>query len=497
MQALKNLLAAIGIPEQKIPEPDMPIHDIVYDSRKARSGVIFVCIVGAVADGHRFAASAYEKGARIFICEKPLSLPDDAIVFFSENTRRALASLSAAFFDHPEKKLRVIGVTGTKGKSTVCEMIRHILCENGIPSASIGTIGIRIGDTLTPTGNTTPESYELFRIFSNMAERGIRYAVMEVSSQGVKLDRIFGIRFFAAVMTNLSEDHIGGAEHPDFEDYKRCKKELSLRCDHAFFNMDDPFSDEFYEIADCQKQTYSITQEADFSAKAILPTATERGFGSSFILTHNTVRHDAFVPFPGTFSVSNALAAIAVSSLAGISPEKASEALCNVRVGGRFEIVPTALTDVTFVIDYAHNGESLSAALRALRVYRPNRLICLFGSVGGRTEIRRRELGIAAASYADFTILTSDNPDKEPASEIIADIAKHIKNANYVSVSDRGEAIAYAVSVAEPGDIVLLAGKGHENYQLINGKKVPFSEREILCAAAKEAALTEQSNFHL
>ena len=197
MQAFKKLLAAIGISENGVPAPEIPIQDIVYDSRKAHEGVIFVCLVGAVADGHRFAASAYEKGARVFICEKPLTLPDDALVFHVENTRRALASLSAAFFDHPEKKLRVIGVTGTKGKSTVCEMVRHILCENGIPAASIGTIGVRIGNTLIPTGNTTPESYELFRMFADMVEKKIRYAVIEVSSQGVKSDRIFGIHFFA------------------------------------------------------------------------------------------------------------------------------------------------------------------------------------------------------------------------------------------------------------------------------------------------------------
>ncbi len=497
MQALKNLLTAIGIAEKQIPEPEMPIEDIVYDSRKARNGVIFVCLVGAVADGHRFAASAYEKGARVFVCEKPLSLPEDAVVYSVENTRRALASLSAAFFDHPEEKLRVIGVTGTKGKSTVCEMIRHILCENGIPAASIGTIGVRIGETMMPTGNTTPESYELFRVFADMAEKGVRYAVIEVSSQGIKMDRVFGIRFFAAVMTNLSEDHIGGAEHPDFEDYKRCKKELFARCDHAFFNADDPYFDEFYESAPCQKQTYSITEEADFSAKAILPTATEKGFGSSFLLKHQNIRCDAFVPFPGSFSVSNALAAVSVTTLAGISPEKASESLSCVRVGGRFEIVPTVLSDVTFVIDYAHNGESLSAALKALRVYRPHRLICLFGSVGGRTEIRRRELGVAAASYADFSVLTSDNPDKEPAMDIISDIAEHMPEADFIAVPDRKEAIAYAVSIAERGDIVLLAGKGHETYQLIDGKKVPFSEREILCEAAKEAVLAEQMQIGL
>lgn len=495
MQALKTLLASIGISENGIPEAEMPIHDIVYDSRKAREGVMFVCLVGAVVDGHRFAASAYEKGARVFVCEKPLSLPADALVFSVENTRRALASLSAAFYDHPEKKLRVIGVTGTKGKSTICEMVRHILCKNGLPAASIGTIGVRIGNTLIPTGNTTPESYELFRIFADMVEKGIQYAVIEVSSQGVKSDRIFGIHFFAAVMTNLSEDHIGGAEHPDFDDYKRCKKELFKRADHAFFNADDPYFEEFYDSALCPKQTYSIKEKADFYAKAIVPTVTEKGFGSSFTLIHENFHSEGFVPFPGVFSVSNAIAAVAVANLAGIPTEKALESLPCVRVGGRFEIVPTDIPDVTFVIDYAHNGESLSAALKALRVYRPNRLICLFGSVGGRTEIRRRELGIAASAYADLSILTSDNPDKEPAMDIISDIATYMQGADYVSVPDRKEAIVYAVSIAKPGDIVLLAGKGHETYQLIDGKKIPFSERKILLEAANEVALIEKSNL--
>ncbi len=484
MQTLKTLALSLGISEKDIPFPEMPIKNIVYDSRKAENGVIFVCITGAVADGHRYAAAAYDKGARVFVCEKTIVLPDDAVIFQVENTRRALASLSASFFDHPEQKLRIIGVTGTKGKSTICEMLRHILCENGISAASVGTVGVRIGDTLTPTGNTTPESYELFRIFAEMAEKGVQYAVIEVSSQGVKLDRIFGIPFFAAIMTNLSEDHIGGAEHPDFEDYKRCKKLLFERCEHAIFNMDDPYFEEFYAVGNAKKRTYSILENADFAAKALVPTITEKGFGTSFVLTHEHTRTDVFVPFPGKFSVSNALAAMTAASLAGISPAKSANVLSSVRVGGRFEIVPTGIQGATFVIDYAHNGESLSAALQALRIYRPNRLIALFGSVGGRTEVRRRELGIAAAEYADFSILTSDNPDKEPPLDIIADIQKHMQTAPYTVIEDRKEAIEYAVSIAEAGDIILLAGKGHENYQLINGKKVPFSEREILAQAA-------------
>ena len=494
MQTLKNLLLSIGISDSEIPCPQMPISDIVYDSRKAKAGVIFVCIVGAVADGHKYARSAYDKGARVFVCEKPLELPSDALIFRVETTRRALASLSACIFDHPEKKLRVIGVTGTKGKSTICEMIRHILCKNGIPAASIGTVGVRIGETVTPTGNTTPESYELFRIFAEMVEKGICYAVIEVSSQGIKLDRIFGIPFFAAIMTNLSEDHIGGAEHPDFDDYKACKKALFSRCEHAIFNADDPYFEEFWESAPCKKQTYSITENADFSARSILSTATEKGFGSSFILKHEGVKTDAFVPFPGAFSVSNALAAVAAAMLADISVENAADALSDVRVAGRFEIVPTAL-GATFVIDYAHNGESLTAALNALRKYQPKRLVCLFGSVGGRTEIRRRELGIAASEYADFSILTSDNPDREPPLDIIADIEKYMQNAPYAVIPDRKEAIEYAVAHAEEGDIVLLAGKGHETYQLINGKKEPFCERDILVAAAEKLALSEVSNL--
>lgn len=494
MQTLKNLLLSIGVSEEAIPCPQTPISDIVYDSRKAREGVIFVCLVGAVADGHKYAQSAYDKGARVFVCEKPLTLPSDALVFRVDNTRRALALLSACHFDHPEKKLRVIGVTGTKGKSTICEMVRHILCRNGIPAASIGTVGVRIGDTVTPTGNTTPESYELFRIFAEMVEKGVCYAVIEVSSQGIKMDRVFGIPFFAAIMTNLSEDHIGGAEHPDFEDYKACKKALFSRCEYALFNADDPYFEEFWASASCPKQTYSITGEADLSARSILSTATEKGFGSSFILKRENEKTDAFVPFPGEFSVSNALAAIGVAMLADISAENAVDALSDVRVAGRFELIPTEL-GATFVIDYAHNGESLTAALNALRKYRPRRLICLFGSVGGRTEIRRRELGLSASAYADFSILTSDNPDREPPLDIIADIERYMQNAPYAVIPDRKEAIEYAVSIAEKGDIVLLAGKGHETYQLVGGKKEPFCEREILTAAAEKLALSDIPNI--
>lgn len=491
MQTLLTLAEAIGFSEKDIGTPNLPISDITYNSKNAAEGVLFVCLVGAVTDGHRYAADAYLRGSRVFVTEKDITLPEDAVILKVKNTRRALALLSAAFFDHPEKKLTIVGVTGTKGKSTIAEMTRHILTENGIPAASVGTVGVRIGDVLTPTANTTPESYELFRIFADIERRGIRHAIIEVSSQGVKLDRIYGIPFHVAIMTNLSEDHIGGAEHPTFEDYKACKKELFSRTENAIFNADDPYFDEFYAETNVTAYTYSIREKADYTAKAITPVMTENGFATAFILETESAKAEVSLPFPGEFSVSNALAAISAAKLLGVGEEDAAEALATATVKGRFECIHTPIAGVTFVIDYAHNGESLSSALRALRAYGPSRLICLFGSVGGRTEIRRRELGIAAAEYADFSILTDDNPDRESSADIISDIEKHMNGAPHIAIPDRKEAIEHAVSIAREGDIILFAGKGHENYQLIGGKKIPFSEKDCILSAAEKISATK------
>ncbi len=490
MQTLSALTEILGIPASKLKKPELPISDIAYNSQKAADGVLFVCLVGAKTDGHRYAGDAYLRGSRVFVCERDLALPEDAIVLKVENSRRALALLSACFFGHPEKKLHIIGITGTKGKSTIAEMIRHMLSENGIPAASVGTVGIRLDGDYIPTANTTPESYELFRIFSDILQKGIRHVAIEVSSQGVKLDRIYGIPFHTAVMTNLSEDHIGGAEHPDFEDYKACKKALFSRCEHAVFNADDPYFEEFLSSTAASSLTYSTKEKANFSARAILPVMTENGYATSFLLEANQRKTDVTLPFPGEFSVKNALAAIAAVSLCGVDVKHAAKALGSVTVKGRLEVVPTPLSGITFVIDYAHNGESLTAALTALRAYQPNRLICLFGSVGGRTEIRRKELGIAASLYADFSILTDDNPDRESSADIIADIEKHMQNAPHIAIPDRKEAIEYAVSMANEGDIVLFAGKGHESYQLIDGKKIPFSEKACILAAAERVSVS-------
>lgn len=456
---------------------DIAVFSVCYSSVKACPDSVFVCLRGAKTDGHIYAESAYALGARVFVCERELDLRDDAVQIIVSNSRRALALISAGFFGHPENKLKIIAITGTKGKSTVAYMTAHILNSCGHSAGIIGTCGITVNGSTEPTENTTPESFEFFRSLDRMVKAGCDYAVTEISSQAILLDRVFGIRFFAAIMTNLSHDHIGPGEHPDFENYKACKKEIFSRCDHAVLNKDDKYYKEFRSSSGCPVLTYSTSSSADFSASDF--SVCNSSLSISFKLSYSDGKTNVTVPMPGTFSASNALASIAVCSLADINPVLSACALADVTVPGRFELVPTEIKNVRFIIDYAHNGDSLRSALCALRQCRPSRLICLFGSVGCRTKIRRADLG-KAASEADFCILTSDNPDTEPPEEIINDISEHLGKTPFVSIPSRAEAIRYAVLNAMEGDIILLAGKGHENYQLIGGKKLPFCERELL-----------------
>ncbi len=456
----------------------LSVEDLCYNSENARKNTVFLCLVGAQADGHAFAVQAYEKGVRAFVCERALPLPSDVLQIIVPNSRIALAEMSANFFSHPEKKLKIIGITGTKGKSSVCEMISHVFMQFGKKIASIGTIGIKICDYTEETQNSTPESYVLYKNFAKMVSLGVEYAVMEVSSQAVMQHRVHGLRFDAAVFTNLSRDHIGACEHPDFEHYKACKKEVFRHANIAFINADDVFAWEFSHACTCRVQTYGIEEKADLQAKNIAPFRKNGVFGVSFSCRNSSVPFK--LPLPGDFSVYNALAAAAVCRHFGISPAECATALATVSIRGRFETVPTARRSITCIIDYAHNEQSLSSALSALRAYKPNRIICIFGSVGGRTKIRRREMALAAGELADICILTSDNPNFEPPEKIIAEIAEYIPPEKCVCIADRAEAVRYALETAESGDFLLFAGKGHEEYQLINGKKLPFSERELI-----------------
>ncbi len=463
------------------------IKTITSDSRKAGRNSVFVCINGSEADGHEYVPNAYKLGCRIFVCEHAVTVPgESALVIAVPDTRKTLALLSERFYGNPAEKLKLIGITGTKGKSTVAEFVYRILNDSGRKAGIIGTCGIRFGAEERTTGNTTPDALELASVFAEMCSAGMEYVVMEVSSQACLLDRIYGLHFDRAVFTNLYYDHIGPSEHPDFENYKECKKSLFKSADVSIINSDDHYAHEMIsEIAPEKCLFFGCDSEAGRKAPYYLAENITRWnkdgvYGMSFDC--GGVRF--YIRMPGIINVSNAMAAISVCESLGLSFSDISEKLRNVTVRGRFETYESG--GRTFVIDYAHNGTSLESALKILRAYTSGRLIVLFGSVGGRTQMRRSEMGEVADRLADFCIVTSDNPDTESPEDIINDIVLNIKHCPYIRIQDRADAIRYAVENAKRGDVVLLAGKGHEEYQLINGKKISFSERDILEKALEE-----------
>ena len=455
------------------------VEDIAYSSHEAAPGKAFFCLIGAKADGHNFASDALKKGARIFFCQRKLNLPPYTLQVIVKNSRAALAKVSASFFSHPERKLAIIGVTGTKGKSTVCEMISHIFSCAGKKCAAIGTLGMKIDGQTEATENSTPESYIIYKFLARAVEKGAHIAVMEVSSQALCTHRVDGLHFAAAVFTNLSRDHIGTYEHPDFEHYKAAKKALFSKTDMAFINNDDLFGAEFARACLCPVQTYG-TGFADIRAVNISSAQNTGSFGVSFSCTSGGEKAKFSLPQPGEFSALNALAASAVCRHFGVTLGECARALSGVNIRGRFEPVACARGDITCIIDYAHNAVSLEKAIETLREYTAGRIICVFGSVGGRTKERRRELAEVAARLADICVVTSDNPDFEEPAAIIEEIAAYIPAEKCFTEPDRAKAIAAALDLAESGDLLLFAGKGHEEYQLVRGKKLPFSERELI-----------------
>ena len=471
----------------------LEVSSLCSDSRKAGPGSMFVCIPGALTDGHAFAQGAYNRACRIFVTEHTISLPDDAVILMVRDSRVALARLSAAFFGYPAKEMTVIGITGTKGKTTSSLLIYNILNESGIPAGYIGSNGICYGDYQFHTVNTTPESYDLHKTMRDMLNAGVRTLVMEVSSQALKMARVHGISFKICVFTNLSPDHIGKYEHPDFDDYKSCKHSLftDYGAEYVVYNADDEHATDMISGSRAKTVSFSIQKETDYRASQITYFRSPGNIGVGFDCTEGDKTVPASLSFPGDFNVYNGLTAIAVCRTMGLELEQITDAMKAVRIKGRFETYELP-GGATVVIDYAHNGVSLKAALYALRTYRPNRLICLFGSIGGRTRMRRAELGLVASRDADFCILTSDNPDSENPSAIIAEIASYFTAGScpYVAIDDRRAAIDYALSHAEPGDIILLAGKGHETYQLVCGIRQDFSEADIVrefCEAQTKA----------
>lgn len=457
---------------------DLDISDIVYDSRKVKENVMFVCLRGARFDGHSYAENAYRDGCRCLMVEEKVNVPDDCIQIVVADSRASLACASANFFEHPCDTLKIIGITGTKGKTSSAHLVRALLNASGMKCGIIGTVGAFYDDVKIPTINTTPESYELQKIFRIMLDNGCVACVIEVSSIGLMAHRVDGINFEVGVFTNLSPDHIGPNEHPDFADYMYWKSVLFERCRYAVVNNDDPAYVEM--LANCKAPviTYGI-EKADIIAKNVSLLKNNQFLGISFDCLENNKEYRVEVALPGLFNVHNALAAVGVCRALGLDAEKSIDSLKEIRVNGRAECVYVS-DDFDVIIDFAHNGISMKSMLDTLKSYPHNRIIALYGSVGGRTQLRRRELGLITGKECDLSVLTSDDPDFEDPNKIISDIAEAVKQVGgaYVGIADRGEAVEYALSIMEKGDILLLAGKGHENFMKINGEYVPFSEKE-------------------
>ena len=481
MAELKELLKEIAY--EKIEGTlEREVSDIIYDSRKVKKDSLFVCIPGAVADGHRFAASAVQAGASVLLVEKEVELPEgaDVTVVTVKDTRYAMAFLSAAFFGHPAEQMKVIGITGTKGKTTTTYLVKSILEQAGRKVGLIGTIEIIIGQEHIHADHTTPESYLIQKYFRQMADAGCDTVVMEVSSQGLMLHRTQGFIFDYGIFTNIEPDHISPAEHKDFADYMHCKSLLFRQCRVGIVNKDDEHWKDILEGHTCEVETFGIDSDADLKAQNITFLKNPGELGVGFDVTGLMDFH-VEIATPGRFSVYNALTAIAICRNLGVAEEKIKKALRGAKVKGRIEMVKVS-DEFTLMIDYAHNAMALESLLTTLRAYHPHRLVCLFGCGGDRAKSRRFEMGEVSGRMADLTIITSDNPRSEEPQAIIDDIKVGIGKTGgaYVEICDRKEAIAYAIEHGEPGDIIVLAGKGHEDYQEIKGVKYPMDERVLI-----------------
>ena len=468
---------------------DLDITTLVYDSRKVEAGSVFVCIKGAVVDGHTFASQVCDAGASALIVQSDVDAPDDVTIIRVADTRLALAEMSAAYFGHPAEHLKTIGITGTKGKTTTTYMIKSILEHAGYRVGLIGTIETIIGETHIPAVNTTPESYVIQESFRKMVDAGIEAVVMEVSSQGLMLHRVAGFTFDIGIFTNLEPDHIGPNEHASFEEYLACKGMLFKQCKLGIVNADDAHVQKLLEGHTCEIVTYGFCDQADYQATN-LELITGAGFLGVDYQVKGKVNTNIEVHVPGKFSVYNSLTALAVCDQFGVNEEDMKAALKQAKVKGRIEIIKVS-DDYTLMIDYAHNAMSLESLLSTLKEYQPKRLVRLFGCGGNRSKLRRFEMGEVSGRMADLTIITSDNPRGEEPQAIIDDIKVGIgkTDGNYVEIIDRKEAIKYAIEHAQAGDVIVLAGKGHEDYQEICGKKYHMDERELIRDAMTELGM--------
>ena len=464
---------------------DIDINYLDSNSNNIKEGSLFVAIKGFSSDGHEYINTAIENGAKAIMVQEGVdmkvlkALPDDVTIIVAKDTRYALAIASCNFYGNPSRKFKLIGITGTKGKTTTTFMIKKILEKAGKKVGLIGTIATYIGDEkLEKSERTTPESNKLQETFAKMADAGCDAVVMEVSSQSLKLNRVAGSYFDIGVFTNFSEDHISEKEHPDMEDYFNSKVKLFNMCKTAFINADDYNVAKLPKIVkDCEFTTYGIDNFCSVLAKDITITNSYVDFKVKLGVKNERIK----TGIPGRFSVYNSLAAICVTQKLGATVEQIKEALEEVRVPGRSELVDNK-KDLTIMIDYAHSPESIDSILHAVKSYTRGKVIAVFGCGGDRDPGKRSIMGEISGRIADFTIITEDNPRTEDPAKIAKQIEEGIKKTNgkYTIIMDRVEAIRYAINMADKKDLVILIGKGHETYQEINGVKYPFEERKIV-----------------
>ncbi len=480
---LKRILAGLDGLKAK-GNLDVDVKGIDSNSKNINKDYMFIAIKGFNEDGHKYVNDAIKAGATVIVVEegcdlKSIKLPKDVTLIMTKDTREALAICSCNFYDNPSRKFKLIGVTGTKGKTTTTFMIKELLEKTGYKTGLIGTIATYInGKMIAESSRTTPESLELQKTFAQMVEEGVEYVVMEVSSQSLKLHRVDGCKFDLVIFTNFSEDHISEKEHTDMQDYFESKLKLFKMCDNGIINVDDLHVSKIPKMfPNSNIMTYGIDNYCDVLAKDITITNSYVDFRVKISDKNERVK----VSIPGRFSVYNSLAAICVAKKLGISSDKVIEILKEIRVPGRSEMVDNK-KEIPIMIDYAHSPESLQNILSAVKSYTRGKVISVFGCGGDRDKGKRPVMGEISGRIADFTFITTDNPRTENPEQIIKDIEDGIKKSkgNYKIVVDRTEAIKEAIKMANKIDIIVLAGKGHETYQEINGEKIPYDERKII-----------------
>ena len=473
---LKELLEGIEVLDATS-DMEMEIPHVSYDSRATQPGDLFVAMTGFAADGHAFIGKAMAAGASAVLCQKQ---PEDPAVPYVRvaDSRRALAEVGANFFGHPADSMTMVGVTGTNGKTTTTYLLKSILEQAA--GAKVGLIGTNqnmIGEEIIPTERTTPESFELQRLFAQMRDAGCTHVVMEVSSHALALDRVYGVHYAVGIFTNLTQDHLDF--HKTMEAYCDAKAILFRNCDAGVCNADDPWTERLLKDATCRKFSYAEQAAADLRAENVCLEADHVAF--------DAVTKEKSVPIrvniPGGFMVYNTLDVLGAALMLGIPLEKSADVLARVpHVKGRVEVVPTPGKDYTVLIDYAHSPDGLENVLTSVKGFAKGRTIALFGCGGDRDKTKRPKMGKIAAEIADFVVVTTDNPRTEKPGDIIADILPGMQDSDtpHVVVEDRIEAIHWAMDHAEPGDVIVLCGKGHETYQEVNHVKHHMDEREIV-----------------